>query len=224
VVAGTLKCGADFNGGVTPSICGNDECTLKLGVKAGACSTVFPATTGLAAGQVLSVVAKVEGPSCTGQIIDFSQIRTRYCSGPSFNGSDVECKFGNVVATTLTTTTPAIPAKVDFSPQTLNVSCNNNDVWRLTISSDENLDVALINPLSLKVEGYSGVTCGDVVGNNLTCDVAACQSDPAKNPQQLGRFVAGHRNADGTFDLTVTGSLMSGTAILGEDHVKTSGQ
>jgi hypothetical protein len=226
MVAGTLNCNPPGLNPSLPAVCGgNTACTMNLGVNgvsAGQCPDVFTATTGLVAGQVLSVSAIVEGPTCTGQIVSFGDILTKYCNGGSFNGAPAKCIFGTgrtaENSTIIGTTDVAIPFDVDFDPAVLNVTCNpqNRDAWRFTIVGNEVLDVARINQSSLKVEGFSGVTCGTAVGNTLSCEVRACP--------QLGPFVAGERNSDGTVDLTVTGNLVSGTAILGEQHVQTSGQ
>jgi hypothetical protein len=61
-----------------------------------------------------------------------------------------------------------------------------------------------------------------VAQNTLTCHIKGCQKDP--NLKDLGPVIKANRNPDGTVDLTVTGSLASGTAIFGEDiNHKTSG-
>jgi hypothetical protein len=87
------------------------------------------------------------------------------------------------------------------------------------------LDVTLIDTSSLAVEGVANEVfncAANTMNNTLSCDVQACQSDPTL--VDLGPVVEANRNPDGTADLTVTGSLVSGTAIVGEDlNHKTSG-
>jgi hypothetical protein len=235
-VAGKLQCGEDFNPGAgnLPLFCdGNPDCVLNLGIAdtQGKCDDLFPAVTGLGAGQVLGFSQTVEGLNCgtdgtDRQVINIVGPATQYCTGGTFNEAAVDCTPGTVLRAGGATAESAVQFDVTFSPTTLNVTCgpNNNDTWHFTILGNQHLDVARINPLSLKVEGEGGVFCdtANVAQNTLTCHIKGCQKDP--NLKDLGPVIKANRNPDGTVDLTVTGSLASGTAIFGEDiNHKTSG-
>jgi hypothetical protein len=193
----------------------------------GKCGDVFPATTQLAEGQVLNVTAIVEGLSCNGQLVEHGPIVIRYCNSGKFDPTIAsKCIFpGKQVAKITGTTSVFIPVAVEVSPETVNVKCSPNkdqgDV-RFTIFGGELLDVTRINQSSLQIEGVplppSSCDSPTFVNSDtfpdLTCQIPSCPD--------LGPALAGHKNADGTVDITIMGSLMSGTAILGEDRVKTS--
>jgi hypothetical protein len=231
----------DTNG--IPNVCGgNIDCTLDLGIagESGKCSDLFPAgselnppVADLAEGQVLRLSQTFDNSSCTNPPTNVSELQTRYCNGGSFNGADVDCTFGNEKATIVGITDNLIQFDVDFSPEVLNVTCNNSDVWRFRIFGNQSLNPALIDVDLLRVEGFGGVSCANAVTSKVKgktetyrdCQIEAC---PASGPQ-LGRFVAEERE-NGQFVLSVTGELEAvppagvGTGIFGEQLVTTSGQ
>jgi hypothetical protein len=180
---------------------------------------------------VLSYSQTVEGPGCLPEnpVIELGQLQTGYCNGGTFDGAPVDCTPKNLDPLTGTGhAEPAVQFDVTFSPTTLNVTCNpnNNDTWHFTISGNQHLDVTLIDTSSLAVEGIEDqvFNCNaNTMNNTLSCDIQACQIDP--NLDDLGPVVKANRNPGSTtVDLTVTGSLLSGTAIVGEDiNHKTSG-
>jgi hypothetical protein len=244
-VTGTLKCcDPDLNGGAEnlPAFCASvPDPTLMLGIADADCSNQFPANAdlGVAEGQVLSFHQTFNNSTCSGPPIFVGDAVTLFCNGNFFDGSDPDCTFGTGpdqkdAIITGTSTDMKIQFDVFFSPQVLNVSCNNNDVWRFKVYKNQSLDPLLINESSLTVEGFGGVTCDDVLLKDKKqtyrqCEIPACVGTP-----NLGTFVGLHRNDDLTFDLTVEGflklpsdpdnPLALGTAIVGEQHVTTSGQ
>jgi hypothetical protein len=232
----------DLNGNNLPTVCGeNTACTLNLGIagQGGACSTLFPfvdnppPVADLAAGQVLLLPQTFANPSCADPPTNVGELQTRYCSGASFNGTPVDCTFGTGKsqqhATIVGTSDNALPFDVNFlppdGPNTHNVTCNpqSNDIWDFTIFGNAQLNVTLI--AQLQIEGVatstllpqpSGpITCDPAVNNNLKCHVKACPD--------IGNALDAARNPDATVDITVTGELVSGTLIIGEQHIAISG-
>jgi hypothetical protein len=237
-VEGMLKCDRSLNDGDLPPFCENDDCILRTGIAGvgGQCSQLFEADAGLglATGQVLRLTQTFEADdsSCVKPPTSVGPAIMRYCNGNHFNGDDVDCTFRSEEATIVGTAENVLPFDVDFSPEVLNVSCNNLDVWRFRIFGNDQLNPALINVDSLRVEGFEGVSCADAVtvkvkGKTTTyrdCEIQAC---PASGPQ-LGRFVA-QESENRQFVLTVTGELEAvppsvGNEIFGEQLVTTSGQ
>jgi hypothetical protein len=241
-VNGTLNCGATLNPGPgnLPGFCDDPNCILNLGIaeQAGKCSDLFPADSELAEDQVLSFSQTIEGPdpgpSCgldsgtERKVVAIDGPHVRYCTGGTFNGAPVDCTppSNQPQLTGTGTGESAVPFDVTFSPTKLNVTCQNNDVWRFTIFGNQHLDVTLlqVSPMSLMVEGFSGVTCDAPVGNNLSCAISACQAQQGGplDGQKLGSYVDA-RDVNHKFVLTVTGTLQSGTPIIGEQTVTTSG-
>jgi hypothetical protein len=244
-VSGTLQCGDTLNPDDRPNWCGNNpDCVLNLGIadQQGKCDDLFPADAGrgLAEGQVLSFSQTVEGSFCDmeSQVLTVNNAETRYCTGGTFDGAPVDCVStvgqGRTQQQVLLsgpggTTQSAVSFDVDFSPETLNATCNpnNNDLWRFLILGNQHLDVARIDVSSLKVEGQGAgsVTCGAVSNNNLSCAVKACPD--------VAAAVKAHTNGSGTADVTVTGRICedlndcppgSGTAIIGEQTISISGR
>jgi hypothetical protein len=227
-----------------PKVCGGSAtpCTLNLGIagQGNQCSTLFqfldgdtqdPPVPDLAVGQVLRLVRTFDNVSCMDPPTAVSGVATRYCSGASFNGSPVDCTFGSgktqTNATIIGTADNALVFDVDFlPPTTLNVGCPNNpndppsnNSWDFTIFGNEQLDVTLIDAGSLRIEGAlpnPPITCKPS-GNNTVC--LAQQTCP-----NVAAAVKAARDPDTKeVDITVTGTLTSGTPIIGQQHIQTSG-
>ncbi len=243
-VAGTLRCPATLPDGTQlnndlPNWCKNvdespnTDCILSLGVAdtQGKCTTLFSPD-----GTVLSYSQTVEGSVCDtlSEVIALDQAQTGYCTGGTFNGAPVDCtpKTQTFNFTGSGTTGNAVQFDVAFSPTSLNLTCgpNNNDTWNFTISANQSLtDLTRIVTSSLAVEGVSNEVACDpvnttVVPNTLTCHVKACQQE--SNLCDIGPVVCANRNANGTADLIVTGTLKDpATPIFGDDqNHKTTGQ
>jgi hypothetical protein len=220
-----------------PTVCGgNTACGLNVGIagQGGCSSTLFPFdnlnfSPPLAEGQVLRLTQTFNNSSCTDPPTDVSELDTRYCTGASFNGAPVDCTFGTgktqEEATVIGTADNVLPFDVDFKPpQTLNLSCTggtqSNDIWDFKIFGNQHLNVTLINVGSLKIEGVSPnppITCSLNGTNNLLCEVKAC-------PTVAPAVLAARDPVTLFVDITVTGTLNSGTPIIGQQHIKTSGQ
>jgi hypothetical protein len=233
---GGCDCATSPGGCGLPAFCGNPDCILNLGIEdeQGKCSDLFPAGSGLLAGQVLGFSQTVEGPGCgpESEILAFGLTDTvRYCSGGTFDNAAVDCTPQNQEPFTgLGLAQTSVQFDVTFSPTSLNINCgtNNNDTWHFKISANQHLtDLTRIVESSLAVEGVSGqVTCDPVnttvVPNTRTCHINACQ----QNPQLVDlATVVCNNNPKGRADLTVTGTLDTGIAIFGEDlNRNTTGQ
>lgn len=225
-----------------PTVCGGnaEPCTLNLGIagESGNCAQLFPFLDGsvqnppvpsLAEGQVLRLVRTYDNSTCTDPPTAVSQLQTRYCSGASFNGAPVDCTFGSGKtqqdATIVGTTDNALVFDVDFNPpQVHNLGCTggsqSNDFWGFKIIGNDQLNVALINETTLKIEGVSPstpITCL-AVNNTLTCSVKMC---PDVSPAvAAASFPVDNKNF---VDITVTGELDSGTPIIGEQRIEVNG-
>jgi hypothetical protein len=248
-VAGTLNCNPEGKtGDDLPPICQGDEgCIMRLNgitdLSYSQCDTVFPEdlVADLAERQVLRATVITDNLDCTGKIIEHGDIALRYCNSGKFDAELDE--FGNVIGGTAsacifpeaptqiaqitTTTVSAVLFDVDFNPKTINVKCGekkDQGKVKFTIFGNDTLDVTLIEQSSLRIEGTipNDLDCNDPKDANkdgfldLTCQVKSCPS--------LGPALLANRDPNSKrVDITVTGSLESGTAILGEDlDVKTS--
>jgi hypothetical protein len=245
VVSGTLNCNPQ-NLSTPPEICEttphgtlkNKPCIAQLdGIKDvpnGKCKDVFPEdpATGLAAGQVLSAKLISTGSICKGEVVDVSEIITRFCPSGSFKATDpARCVTGSQKFAITGSTAPLLPVEVEIAPETVNVSCSpnkdNGDV-RFTIFGSESVNVTLIDPDSLALEGVGVSSCDPprLVDKDkfldLQCAVPSCPS--------LGNVLNEKRKAAGTkiIEVTVTGLLLpgglstEGLPIQGADTVKTS--
>ncbi len=209
VVAGTLNCTTAPDSTSLPPI------KLGLITTTGACDNLFPATAQLAEDQVLRVDAILEGPSCEGQLKDFSQpILDRYCDG-GFGGGDPLCQTkSGVMRVGLTSVEAAIPFVLDFSPEKINLTCNptNTNPLRFTVFGNGQLDVTTIDRNSLTVQPAAGLPPGsspvpatcldqdlDTVNQTLGCTVPSCPN--------LGTELFAMANPDGTVDIEVDGLL-----------------
>src|SRR5215831_10081622 len=164
VVSGTLTCNPADPGG----ICGpNNPCVANLDgmstVPSGQCNSIFPATSDLAAGQVLqaTVIGK-SSPSCNGEVVSPGNIITRFCDSGSFNPNDPSrCVFGtgsNKQIAAIKGSIPSLlPVNIAVSPSTINTSCagKNKDMGDVTftIFGSTQVDVTLIDQSKLALEG-----------------------------------------------------------------------
>jgi len=191
---------------------------------------VFPATANLAAGQVLKATLVSTGSTCSGAVVDVSQISTRFCNPGSFNPNATPfCGNTSTPHAVAGTTTVFLPVDIAVSPQTINVACQpkkDNGIVKFTIFGSTSVDVTQINQSSLALEGQKVVqpakNCSesDVNGDgflDLSCSVPSCPT--------LGTNLGNEQpNQDGTSNIELTGSLNSTLKIQGEDTVKTSGK
>jgi hypothetical protein len=251
---GGCDCATSPLGCGLPAFCDeNSDCILNLGIaeQQGQCSTLFPAVSGLLAGQVLAFSQTTQnttqGPNCgpDDQVLAFSSLdATRYCTSGLFGqdpGFPVDCTpVGQPALTGLGSAESALQFDLNIpTPTKLNLTCgpNNNDTWNFTIRANQQVpDLNRIVVSSLEVEGVGGsqVTCDPVntavVPNTRLCHVSACNQDPTKT--DIGPVACASRRADGSVDITVTGELgdSTGTAtippgpsIFGEQNKKTTG-
>ena len=97
------------------------------------------------------------------------------------------------------TTSNLLPVEVDVSPESINVKCTGKDNVRATILGSASVDVTLIDPESLMVEGVPVASCSQHK-QDLTCKVPSCP---------LGSALAAKRGSNRTVTVEVTGSLLA---------------
>jgi hypothetical protein len=236
VVTGTLDCNP-LGLSIPPAICGgNNPCIANLdgisdvlpGTYAGQCGDVFPDNNNsLAAGQVLNVSVTTTGSGCTGQIVELSDIETRFCNSGSFDpGVESSCAIGEDTARITGLTNSFLQVTVAIDQDSINVKCDpkkDNGKIGFTIFGDTSVDVTQIDTGTLFLQELPVPTCDAprfvlVNGVNDGFLDLHCKHVPSCPVLAPGLV----RLPDGTASLVVDGSLLSGTPIRGEDTVKTT--
>ena len=203
-VSGSLTCTGAICGAAAPG-----PCIATLGVSTNNCAKTFPAVGSFLVGEIANASASTPNNTCTGAIAHLGNMRIRYCGGfplPAF-----DCGTPGSPTVSAADTSLFLMGVDGTVTQSVQTTCGGNKdqgAVTLTIPPEPTVDPARIDPTSVRLENVLASSC-TLKGGSLVCKVSSC-------PDLGPALFALPRNADGTVNAEITGSLLPVAGQAGE--------